>query len=150
MQTPLWMQNPLDADPVWMQAPSGCRPPPGWQKDWHTLVKILPCPKLHLRPVTKIKCCFTLRHVTNNAQRTRNKNYMRKLYNFFQCLGLSWFKRIGSFCEQNEGCSSHVNDLWLRSKVNEGSANIVEYSPFTSHKAYQEINKFLFLKRNFF
>ena len=40
-----------------------------------------------------------------------------------------------------------VNDLWLRSKVNEGSANIVEYSPFTSHKAYQEI---LFLKRNFF
>ena len=47
---PSWMQTPPDADPSWMQSPPRCRPrPPYRQKEWHTLVKIWPCPKLHLR-----------------------------------------------------------------------------------------------------
>ena len=47
--------TPLDADhPSPMQTPSPrCRPPRTPWTEWHTHVKILPCPKLRLRTVMK-------------------------------------------------------------------------------------------------
>ena len=70
---PTWMQSPRyrpffrcrppGCKAPWIQTPPACRPPshvtcdacweatPRGQKEWHTLVKILPCSKLHLRVV---------------------------------------------------------------------------------------------------
>ena len=46
---------PLDADPLLDADPSPPDADPRGQKEWHALVKILPCPKLRLRAV-KIFC----------------------------------------------------------------------------------------------
>ena len=51
-----WSEQPpwtTERQTRWMQIPPGCRPQwmqtlPPWT-GWHRLVKILPCPKLHLR-----------------------------------------------------------------------------------------------------
>ena len=37
--------------PCMTPIPLPCAPPPCGQNDWHTLLKILPCPKLRLRAV---------------------------------------------------------------------------------------------------
>ena len=49
--------DPPDQAPPWEQTPPAARhagiahPPPRGQNSWHTLLKILPCPKLRLRAV---------------------------------------------------------------------------------------------------
>ena len=49
MQTAPGCRSPWSCE-LWCML--GSAPPP-WQKGWHTLVKILPCPKLRLRAVIK-------------------------------------------------------------------------------------------------
>ena len=51
---PPWRLNPpSDADPPVIHAGKS-PPPPCGQKEWHALVKIIPCPKLRLRAVTNL------------------------------------------------------------------------------------------------
>ena len=45
--------HPLRDQTPQEQAPPGTRHPPRGQNSWHTLLKILPCPKLRLRTVIK-------------------------------------------------------------------------------------------------
>ena len=124
LPTPIsWMQTPPMQ--TWMQTPghvtcdAWCMlgsqlPSPRGQKESHTLLKILPCPKLHLRAV--IKCLFTQwLYLNPSACKINQANQELKILTLFVSMGLSTFSDIVacvdpdecySYCQSRSGCSN--------------------------------------------